>query len=84
MLPEVLLPLDPLVYPPDPPLAFANERDGAPIRDSTITAATSCVVLKMIVLPVNQSAVAQHATSTLTLVHNGVRRLLSSKSGDFR
>ena len=84
MLPEVLLPLDPLVYPPDPPLAFANERDGAPIRDSTITAATSCAVLKMIVLPVNQSAVNQHVATILTLCIIVIRRLLSSKSGDFR
>jgi len=71
MLPEVLLPLDPLVYPPDPPLAFANERDGAPIRDSTITAATSCVVLKMIVLPVNQSAVSPVCRYNSHSLHNG-------------
>jgi hypothetical protein len=37
---------DPLVYPPpEPPLAFANDRAGAPMRDNTMMAAMSVVVL---------------------------------------
>jgi hypothetical protein len=46
MLPEGLLLLDPLEYPPPypPPRALAKERDGSPIRAMTITAAMSFVV----------------------------------------
>ncbi len=47
MLPEALLLRDPLEYPPpDPPLAFAKDRVGTPIRENTMVAAMSFVVFK--------------------------------------
>jgi hypothetical protein len=48
MLPEGPLLRDPLVYPPpEPPLAFANDIVGAPMRESIITVAMSFVVFNM-------------------------------------
>jgi hypothetical protein len=47
MLPEALLLRDPLEYPPpEPPLAFAKDRVGTPIRENTMVAAMSFVVFK--------------------------------------
>jgi hypothetical protein len=47
MLPEALLLRDPLEYPPpEPPLAFAKDRVGTPIREITMVAAMSFVVFK--------------------------------------
>jgi len=47
MLAELLL-RDPLVYPPpEPPLAFANDTVGTPMRESIITVAMSFVVFTM-------------------------------------
>jgi hypothetical protein len=47
MLPEALPLRDPLEYPPpEPPLAFAKDRVGTPIRESTTVAAMSFVVFK--------------------------------------
>jgi hypothetical protein len=47
MLPEVPLLRDPLEYPPEPPLAFANDTAGAPIRENTMMVAISLVVFKI-------------------------------------
>jgi hypothetical protein len=47
MLPEVPLLRDPLEYPPEPPLAFAKDTVGAPMRENTMTVAMSVVVFKI-------------------------------------
>jgi hypothetical protein len=47
MLPEALLLRDPLEYPPpEPPLAFAKDRVGTPIRENTMVAEMSFVAFK--------------------------------------
>jgi len=54
MLPEEPLLLEPLEYPPpDPPLAFAKETVGTPIRDNAMHAAMSLVVFKIGFLSIN-------------------------------
>lgn len=51
MLPEELLPREPLENPPpDPPRAFAKETVGTPIRDNTRHAAMTLVVFKLGIL----------------------------------
>ena len=47
MLPEAPLLRDPLEYPPEPPLAFANETAGDPMRENTMMVAMSVVVFKV-------------------------------------
>jgi hypothetical protein len=44
MLPELPLLRDPLEYPPEPPLAFAKDIAGAPMRENTIMVAMSVVI----------------------------------------
>lgn len=55
MLPEGLLLLEPLEYPPPypPPLALAKDRVGSPIREITIIAAMSFVLFKISVLSID-------------------------------
>ncbi len=55
MLPEGLLLLEPLEYPPPypPPLALAKDRVGSPIREITIIAAMSFVVFMLHVLSID-------------------------------
>jgi hypothetical protein len=55
MLPEGLLLLEPLEYPPPypPPRALAKERDGSPIRAITTIAAMSFVVFKISFLSID-------------------------------
>jgi hypothetical protein len=51
MLPEELLPREPLENPPpDPPRALAKEMVGRPTKDKTRHAAMSFVVFKLFIL----------------------------------
>jgi hypothetical protein len=68
MLPEAPLPPELLEYPrPDPPpLAFAKETVGTPIRDNTMNAAISFVVFKTSFLSIDvtgQSHTHHHRNS---------------------
>jgi len=62
MLLEAPLLREPLVYPPpEPPLAFAKEIAGAPMRDMTMTAARNAVVVFKI-----RSFRREHPTDSLS------------------
>jgi len=55
MLPGAPKPLDPLEYPPPypPPLALAKDTVGTPIKEITIIAAMTFIVIKISVLSID-------------------------------
>jgi hypothetical protein len=66
MLPE------PLEYPPpDPPLAFAKEKVGTPIRENTRVAAMSFVLFKTSFLSID---VADQSGARLYLSSKGIKK----------